>query len=78
MGVLGNCLLLVGSPRTCGPKLHAGRVRRMGVGETVKLNTLVIPVVMDTGCTQMMMKADLIPPYLGEEDTPINVLFMHR
>lgn len=42
-----------------------------------KLGALIISAVVDTGCAQTMMKVDLAPSQLGEEDTPVSVLCMH-
>lgn len=43
----------------------------------VKIRDLMVPVVVDTGCTQTMLRADLVPPQAGEEEMPMSMVCIH-
>lgn len=36
----------------------------------------IIPMVVDTGCNQPMLKVDPFPPHLGEEDARISMIYI--
>lgn len=43
----------------------------------VKIGDLIISVVVVRRCAQTMLKSDLVPPHIGEEDTLVSMICMH-
>lgn len=42
------------------------------------LETLIILNIIDTGCDQKALKAELVTSQLAKEDTPVSLMCMHR
>lgn len=43
----------------------------------VKVGSLIIPVIIDSGCTQTIIKEGVVDPHVGEEDVEISMVCIH-
>lgn len=61
----------------CSFGWHRGPLHIPKLVVDVKIHNIIISVVVDTGCTQTMLKSDLVPPYVREEDTLVSMIYIH-
>lgn len=43
----------------------------------VKIGDIIVPTIVNTGCTQTMLRSDLIPTSMGELGTLVNMVCIH-
>lgn len=62
----------------CSFSWHKRPLQRAKLVVDIKIGDLLGPVVVDMGCTQMMLKSDLILPHVREEDMLVSMVCIHR
>ncbi|KYO40987.1 hypothetical protein Y1Q_0013733 [Alligator mississippiensis] len=61
----------------CSFGRHKGPGRQNKSIVEVKVGDTIIPMVVDTGCSQSMIWADLMPTQLGSPKTPVSMVCIH-
>lgn len=55
-------------------KAHGKKIKPIG---DVKVGDLIILAVIDTGCTQTLVRLDLISTQIGKPETPVSMVCIH-
>lgn len=61
----------------CSFSQHKGPGCQNKPGVKVRVGDTIIPVVVNTGCSQSMIRVDLVPTQLGSPKTPMSMVCIH-
>lgn len=61
----------------CSFGRHKGYWRKNKPLVDGRLGDIIIPMVVDMGCTQTVIRVDLVPPQLGTPESAVRMICIH-